>query len=339
MSSTLQPPKERNAFNPSQRNYANHRLSHTAVMEDVAIPAHLLRATGNSVRRGNSTNNGHDVAWEPQGPVTIDQERGIINRSQSIMRRERNANRAVGRSATGPTKPNRVHVDQRRSRRRSETTEGHQSRRNSVSLTPEAASDGEKMGRHLSWQPGEADVISVRSSLRTSMHDRGRSATRNPFDSTYSDSDSDPFATRNNSLSRSSSNYSNYESGTNRPKSAYVPPGQRPRKGTLDSIVDHVVPNTLARKITNASFPALQRNGTIRQTYEKAKTRGVEMQRQPWAQAMFEWGIYLFLVCFVYFVLIGMPLWKGAVWWMYWVVENKFVFAGGFSITLGIAFL
>jgi len=62
------------------------------------------------------------------------------------------------------------------------------------------------------------------------------------------------------------------------------------------------------------------------------------MQRQKWAQILFEWSIYVFLVCFIYFVLIGMPLWRGAVWWLYWVVENKFVFAGGFSITLGIAF-
>jgi hypothetical protein len=171
------------------------------------------------------------------------------------------------------------------------------------------------------------------------VHEKARPTNKNPFDSTYSDSDSNPFATRSNSLSRSESNYSKEESGTHRPENAYVPPGQRPRKGTLESIVDHVVPDTLARKLTNASFPALQRRGTVWSTYEKAKTRGVEMQRQKWAQVLFEWGIYVFLLCFVYFVLIGQPLWKGAVWWLYWVVENKFVFEGGFSITLGIAFL
>jgi hypothetical protein len=72
-------------------------------------------------------------------------------------------------------------------------------------------------------------------------------------------------------------------------------------------------------------------------TYENAKKRGVELQRKQWVQVLFEYGIYLFLLCFIYFVLIGRPLWNGAVWWLYWVVENKFVFAGGFTITLGIA--
>jgi hypothetical protein len=37
--------------------------------------------------------------------------------------------------------------------------------------------------------------------------------------------------------------------------------------------------------------------------------------------------------------LIGVPLWNGAVWWLWWVVAHKFVIAGGFSITLGIALL
>ena len=91
--------------------------------------------------------------------------------------------------------------------------------------------------------------------------------------------------------------------------------------------------------MTNASFSGLQRKGSVWKTYEHAKKRGVELQRKKWVQVVFEYSIYLFLLCFVYFVLIGRPLWNGAVWWLYWVVENKFVFAGGFSITLGIALL
>jgi hypothetical protein len=74
-------------------------------------------------------------------------------------------------------------------------------------------------------------------------------------------------------------------------------------------------------------------------TYEKAKQKGTELQRKKWVQITFEWTIYLILLLFVYFVLIGVPLWNGAVWWMYWVVETKFVIAGGFAITLGIALL
>lgn len=77
----------------------------------------------------------------------------------------------------------------------------------------------------------------------------------------------------------------------------------------------------------------------MRETFEKAKKRGEQLQRNKSAQIAFEYGIYLFILMFVYFVLIGIPLWKGAVWWLYWVVGNKFVFAGGFGITLGIALL
>ncbi|KAI4843774.1 hypothetical protein E4T44_06565 [Aureobasidium sp. EXF-8845] len=66
---------------------------------------------------------------------------------------------------------------------------------------------------------------------------------------------------------------------------------------------------------------------------------------------LFEYTFYLILVAFVYFVLIGLPLWKGAVYWLYWVFKHKFAVAGTCSITklelsdasrsvtIGIAFL
>jgi len=75
------------------------------------------------------------------------------------------------------------------------------------------------------------------------------------------------------------------------------------------------------------------------QTYEKAKERSKELQRNKYVQFSFEYIIYAVLILFVYFVLIGVPLWNGAVWWLWWVVAHKFVIAGGFSITLGIALL
>lgn len=78
---------------------------------------------------------------------------------------------------------------------------------------------------------------------------------------------------------------------------------------------------------------------SMHDTYEKAKLRGVALQRKYWVRLLFEWGLYLLLVLFVYFVLVGVPLWNGAVWWLYWVVRNKFVFQGGFAITIGLAAL
>jgi hypothetical protein len=73
--------------------------------------------------------------------------------------------------------------------------------------------------------------------------------------------------------------------------------------------------------------------------YEKAKLRGVALQRKHWVRVLFEASVYILLVLFIYFVLIGMPLWKGAVWWLYWVVAHKFTVTGGWAILLGLAFL
>lgn len=99
-------------------------------------------------------------------------------------------------------------------------------------------------------------------------------------------------------------------------------------------MVDGIIPDSLQRRKTNASY--FQRSELFG-TYEKAKQKGIEIQRKKWVQIAFEYTLYLIMVLFIYFVLIGVPLWKGAVWWMYWVVQTKFVLPGGFGITLGIA--
>ncbi|KAJ5348200.1 uncharacterized protein N7506_001453 [Penicillium brevicompactum] len=77
----------------------------------------------------------------------------------------------------------------------------------------------------------------------------------------------------------------------------------------------------------------------LQEVYEKAKLRGVAIQRKHWVRLLFEYSIYAFLVLFIYFVLVGMPLWKGAVWWLYYVVRTKFVIQGGYAITIGLAAL
>jgi len=79
------------------------------------------------------------------------------------------------------------------------------------------------------------------------------------------------------------------------------------------------------------------KNSEMAELYEKAKLKGQTFQRKPWVQKVFEYSIYTILILFVYFVLVGRPLWNGAVWWLWWVVQNKFVISGGFSITVGLA--
>jgi len=68
--------------------------------------------------------------------------------------------------------------------------------------------------------------------------------------------------------------------------------------------------------VVNAVANAVRRP-TLVDAFERAKVRTIQMQRKPWVEKLFEYSVYLLLVCFVYFVLIGRPLWNGAVWWLW----------------------
>lgn len=91
---------------------------------------------------------------------------------------------------------------------------------------------------------------------------------------------------------------------------------------------------TAAQGMTN-----MARRMTMVDLYEKAKVRGIALQRARWAQLLFEYTFYLILVAIIYFVFIGMPLWKGAVYYLYRVVKYSFVVEGTWAITVGIAFI
>ncbi|KAI6817667.1 glycosyl transferase [Hortaea werneckii] len=110
--------------------------------------------------------------------------------------------------------------------------------------------------------------------------------------------------------------------------------GQRARRSTLQTVANTVV---TAVQSTTAAVTASARRTTLADIYEKAKVRKTELERKKWVQIAFEVTFYLILLCFIYFVLIGVPLWRGAVWWLFWVVSNKFVVAGTWSITIGLA--
>ncbi|KAI9147567.1 hypothetical protein HJFPF1_12593 [Paramyrothecium foliicola] len=79
------------------------------------------------------------------------------------------------------------------------------------------------------------------------------------------------------------------------------------------------------------------RRSSIFYVYEKAKVRGVELQRKRWVQIVFEYSIYLLLVLFCYFFLIGLPLWRGAVLSLYLLELKTFGMTAGLVITLGMA--
>ncbi|KAH7136787.1 nucleotide-diphospho-sugar transferase [Dactylonectria estremocensis] len=81
------------------------------------------------------------------------------------------------------------------------------------------------------------------------------------------------------------------------------------------------------------------RKSSIYEVYDRAKIRGAHLRRKRWAQIVFEYAVYILLLCFIYFVLVGLPLWKGAVWYLYREVHNTFAVTVGFSIVFGIAAL
>lgn len=103
------------------------------------------------------------------------------------------------------------------------------------------------------------------------------------------------------------------------------------RAGTIVRKTQHTIQQH------RSSFTESFRRTSLWAAYDNAKVRGEKLQRKRWAQILWEYSIYVILLSFVYFVLIGLPLWKGAVYWLYWVFEHKFVVSGTFSITIGIA--
>jgi len=52
--------------------------------------------------------------------------------------------------------------------------------------------------------------------------------------------------------------------------------------------------------------------------HHKTKLKKPVTVRSKRAQLAFEYSVYLFLLCFVYFVLVGMPLWKGFVFYTWY---------------------
>ncbi|KAL4860975.1 hypothetical protein BDV12DRAFT_191392 [Aspergillus spectabilis] len=70
--------------------------------------------------------------------------------------------------------------------------------------------------------------------------------------------------------------------------------------------------------------------------YNISNLVNIKHQRRFWCEALIEYGIYTLFAAFIYLVLIGVPLWNGAVFWLYWVMKHKFVFQGGWAIVIAV---
>jgi hypothetical protein len=309
--------------------------------EDLHVPIQLLQATGNI---GSTRDQRSSLSWEPQSavPTTLDRTIGSISRhgeqpvrGPSQRRQEQPvrgpSQRRHEQPIRGPSQRRHEQPVRGPSQRRHEqpvrgSSQRHHSHISEAPSWNEAADEGHNLGRITKSTTNQTHKRSL--SL-----DRRLSYTPGSEDVLASDSGRNPFASPQDSSSSSFSDSSSTRRNSVTSEHAYGPPKtsdqehQNTERGGLHGI---------QRRITNASYA--QRSG-MWQTYQKAKLRSKELQRNKYSQFSFQYSIYAFLILFIYFVLIGMPLWNGAVWWMWWVVSTKFVIAGGFGIVLGIALL
>lgn len=125
-----------------------------------------------------------------------------------------------------------------------------------------------------------------------------------------------------------------------RPSVALAHPHRIGSKSTLQSIAASIVqpfdPHRRGSRRPSRRFSRLRKN-SIYDVYEKAKKKGVEIKRARWAQLLFEYAFYVVLLAVVYFILVGRPVWGGAVWWLWIAVKTKFSVMAGFVIVLGFA--
>lgn len=319
---------------PGHRRTSSHLTSRprSTVIDEIAIPLHLL-STANSTKIVKAD------AIARHSSV-IDPERGFGGRADSIGKRNGSDAVTSGMETGGPAARNSghghtsghvdaavQHVEQLDSV--SPINSENDSKRNTWRSSRESKSE-----QHQSAGFRKRSVVWLDPSTPQPAHDL-------PAKHNNLWTRSDPFSSGSSSSGSKSLRKLSYSDASTitQPEPAHVPSSHQPRRGTIASVIDHVATSTLVRRLTNVTLPGLQRRGTVWSLYNKAKERGVEIQRKRWAQVLFELSVYGILLCFIYFVLVGRPLWKGAVWWVYWAMDQKLVFAGGWSITFGIAFL
>ncbi|RAL04234.1 glycosyl transferase [Aspergillus ibericus CBS 121593] len=108
------------------------------------------------------------------------------------------------------------------------------------------------------------------------------------------------------------------------------PAFERRRLSYLSQVSPSPVHQSVRRVVERA------RDSSIGTLYNRANLVKIKHERRYWVQLVIEYGTYTLYAAFVYFVLVGMPLWKGAVYWLYWLMRHKFVFQGGWAIVISL---
>lgn len=81
------------------------------------------------------------------------------------------------------------------------------------------------------------------------------------------------------------------------------------------------------------------RRSSMWDVYENAKKRQLELRRKRWVQIVFEYTFYAMLVALLYFLIIGVPLWKGTYWELYLAFKYKLNTVGSWSVIIAVAVL
>ncbi|OJJ45120.1 hypothetical protein ASPZODRAFT_134543 [Penicilliopsis zonata CBS 506.65] len=112
------------------------------------------------------------------------------------------------------------------------------------------------------------------------------------------------------------------------------------RAAHLSSMLNNSqAPARLPQRSLSKRLAARAQRMDVYALYEQAKKGGASLQRHWSVQFLLEYTGYALLLAFVYFVLIGVPLWNGAVYWLYWVIKTRFAVEGGWACILGLSTL
>ncbi|TIA39636.1 hypothetical protein D6C78_03146 [Aureobasidium pullulans] len=79
------------------------------------------------------------------------------------------------------------------------------------------------------------------------------------------------------------------------------------------------------------------RRSSMWDVYENAKKRQLEIRRKRWVQIVFEYSFYFMLIALLYFLIIGVPLWKGTYWELYLAFKYKLNATGTWSVVIAVA--
>jgi hypothetical protein len=72
-----------------------------------------------------------------------------------------------------------------------------------------------------------------------------------------------------------------------------------------------------------------KRESSSESKYNEADLVHIKYRRKYLFRIMIEYGAYIAIVAVVYFLLVGIPLWKGAIHWLYCIMKHKLIFSGG----------